>query len=174
MHKTGTVYWLTGLPGAGKTSLAKLLHEHLQSKGRRPVVLLDGDQMRGVLGLEQAHNLDERQKLALTYGRLCHFLAHQGLDTVCATVSLFHLVQNWNRQNIPHYIEILIEVPLATLMQRDQKQLYSQAYRGEIQNVLGFDLEPQWPRSPDLIVHNDGRQSIQEVFVEMVDYLNIL
>jgi len=173
LNKTGNVYWLTGLPGAGKTTLGKMLHDFLKYKKHRSTVLLDGDQIRVLLGLEQAYSLEERLHLAMTYGRLCHFFANQGIDVVCATVSLFHKVQNWNRKNIPHFYEILIQVPMDILANRDQKNLYSQAAIGRAHQVPGIDLEVEWPKNPDLIVFNDGNESPDIVLKTILKHLRL-
>ena len=64
---------------------------------------------------------------------------------------MFHEVRRWNRQNIEKYKEIYIKVPASVLVQRNQKNLYSSG-----ENVVGMDLEPELPESPDVIVINDG------------------
>src|SRR5438045_4028767 len=90
------VYWLTGLSGAGKSTLARKLVDHLRGEGRT-AVLLDGDDLRAVLGADNAHTSSDRLALALCYARLCALLGMQGVDVVIATISLFHEVHTWNR-----------------------------------------------------------------------------
>ena len=58
---------------------------------------------------------DDRRRLALTYGRLAREVASQGIDAVCATISMFHVVREWNRHHIPRYREIYLRVPLPEL-----------------------------------------------------------
>lgn len=111
-------YWITGLSGAGKSTLARMLVEHLRNCGRT-VVFLDGDDMRAVMGRTNAHTRDERLDLALSYGRLGKLIASQGIDVVIATISLFHEVHEWNRKNLPGYVEIYLDVPLEELKRRD-------------------------------------------------------
>lgn len=173
LHQTGTVYWITGLPGAGKSSLAHLLQAFLRERGHM-VVFLDGDKIRELLGRERVHAPSDRLELAQTYARLCHFLADQGLDVVCATVSLFHQVQDWNRSNIPHYREIVVEVPWEVLHLRDQKGLYSRAVSGENNQVPGLDFQAEWPENPDLVLLNDGSRTVEQVFHEMIENLRLL
>jgi adenylylsulfate kinase len=83
-------------------------------------------------------------------------LADQGQIVVCCTISLFHEVQLWNRENIIGYKEVFIDVPLEVLAQRDQKNLYSRAARGEVSDVVGYDIAPEFPEKPDFIVNNSG------------------
>jgi cytidine diphosphoramidate kinase len=152
---TGCVYWFTGLSGAGKTTIGRLFYERLRQHHRH-VVFLDGDVLREVFGNDLGHSLDQRMQSAMRNSRLCKMLSDQGIDVVCATISMFHECRRWNRQHIPAYREIYIRVPKAVLIERDQKQLYSRAMRGEIQNVMGVDLDIEEPECPDLVIDNDG------------------
>ena len=88
--------------------------------------------------------------------RLCRLLAEQGADVVCATISLFHEVQRWNRENIPGYCEIYLRVPLDELRRRDSKGIYAGAQRGNTRDVVGLDVPAEAPESPDLVLDNYG------------------
>ena len=89
--------------------------------------------------------------------RICRVLSVQGVDVVCATISLLHDVHRWNRVNIPSYHEIYLRVPLEELTRRDPKGLYASARRGELKNVVGLDIPVEEPTIPDLIIDNYGR-----------------
>lgn len=156
----GTCYWLTGLSGAGKSTIGRHLAQRLR-RDRPQVIYLDGDVMREVFGSQQHYDQDSRQQLAAVYGRMCRMLTSQGQDVVCATISMYEDVRSWNRANIKHYREIYVRVSMATLFQRDQKQLYSRAQRGEISDVMGVDLAFDPPQAPDLILDNEGDRSPQ-------------
>ena len=82
-------------------------------------------------------------------------LAAQGFDVVCATISLFHSVQRWNRANIPNYFEIYLRVPFEELTRRDSKGIYSHALGGA-SNVVGLDISMEEPETPDLVLENYG------------------
>jgi phosphohistidine swiveling domain-containing protein len=83
-------------------------------------------------------------------------LAEQGTDVVCATISLFHEVQRWNRENIPGYREIYLRVPIDELRRRDSKGIYARAQRGDARDVVGLDVAAEAPEKPDLVVDNYG------------------
>jgi adenylylsulfate kinase len=151
----GTVYWITGLSGAGKSTVASLLADRLRAR-QRPVLQLDGDILREIFSPGAGHDPEDRLRLARAYGRLCREVATQGIDVVCATISMFHAVRRWNRDNIPGYREIYLSVPLAELQRRDSKGLYRRARQGSTRNVVGVDLHAELPEAPDLTVENHG------------------
>ncbi len=151
----GRVYWITGLSGTGKTTLGGELSNRLRAAGRR-VIFLDGDALRTAIAEDLGHNAGDRRRSAMRNARLCRLLAEQGADVVCATISLFHEVQRWNRGNIPGYCEIYLRVPIDELRRRDAKGLYSGARRGEARNVVGLDVPAEAPESPDLVLENHG------------------
>lgn len=151
------VYWLTGLSGAGKTTIGRLWYEKLKEEGE-PVVFLDGDELREAFGDDLGFTREDRLKSAMRNARLCALLCKQGLNVVCCTISMFDCVRNWNRENIPGYFEVYIKASKATLCRRDQKGLYSQ----EKQNVAGVHFQVEEPKTPDLILENDGIYSPEE------------
>lgn len=155
---SGTVYWITGLAGAGKTTLGRLLFQKIKST-KANVVFLDGDHLREVFGSDLGYSLEDRRKSAERNSRLCKLLSDQGIDVVCATISMIHDIQRWNRQHIPKYFEIFVRVPKEVLETRDQKGLYSQR-SGKLNPLAGVDVPAEAPQSPDLILDNDGTRSI--------------
>lgn len=164
--RAGTVFWVTGLSGAGKTTLATMLRLRLIENGR-PAVLLDGDAMREVMGPELGHSRSERRTLAGRYSRLCLLLSSQGVDVVCATISMFHDCREWNRANLSPYVEVYVRVPHEVLSSRDAKGIYKRSRAGEVKDVVGVDLHAETPRSPDIIIDNDGRKAPEAVFEDL-------
>src|SRR5277367_678494 len=148
---SGRVFWITGLSGAGKTTVGRELERRLRAVGR-PVIFLDGDVLRAVVAEDLGHSADDRRRSAMRNARLCRLLAGQGADVICATISLIHKVQRWNRKNIPGYREIYLKVPIEELRRRDSKGIYAVAQR----DVVGLDLPAEAPEAPDLILDNHG------------------
>jgi len=151
----GRVFWITGLSGAGKTTLGRELWSRLRAAGR-PASFLDGDALRSAIAEDLGHSAGDRRRSAMRNARLCRLLAAQGTDVVCATISLFHEVQRWNRENIPGYREIYLRVPLEELRRRDGKGIYAGAQRGEARDVVGIDVAAEAPEAPDLVLDNYG------------------
>lgn len=162
----GCVYWVTGLSGAGKTTIATAFYQALKETNRG-VVLLDGDELRKSIAEDLGYSRDARIEAAMRYAKISAMLARQGLHVVISTISMFHSVRAWNREHIEHYQEIYLKVPLTILEQRNQKHLYSDAGNGKIKNVMGVDMEIEEPLHPDLIIHNDGRYSVEECVAQI-------
>jgi len=150
MTSQGTVYWLTGFAGAGKTTIGTALYEKIK-ESTPAVVLLDGDSMREAFGGDLGYTVEDRSKCAMRYSRLCKLISEQGIIVVCCTISMFNEVRQWNRNNITKYVEVYIKADFDTLEKRDQKQLYS----GNAANMPGVDMKMQTPENPDIVIEND-------------------
>lgn len=161
MSENGTVYFFTGLSGAGKTTIGGLFHRRL--KATKPnVVLLDGDEIRVAFGEDVGYTQGERLRWAGRIFRVCKLLSGQGIDVVVCSIAMYESVRRWNRENIPNYKEIYIKVSRDTLLRRNQKGLYTAG-----KNVVGIDLPFDEPQAPDLVVHNDGDKTPLELVTEL-------
>lgn len=147
----GKIYWITGLSGAGKTTLCRSLVELLRSQ-QEPVIMLDGDELRDTLGVAGSYSREDRMALARTYAKLCRLIAGQGTNVAIATIAMFREAQQWNRANLPGYHEIYLDVPLEELKRRDPKKIYSRFAKGEIKHVAGLDFAVDAPLTPDVHV----------------------
>ena len=161
MDTKGTVYFFTGLSGAGKTTLGGLFYRRLK-KTKPNVVCLDGDEIRAAFGEDVGYTQSERLRWAGRIFRVCRLLSDQGIDVVCCSIAMYSQIRDWNRANIPNYKEIYIKVRPETLRARNQKGLYTGGT-----NVVGVDLPFDEPQSPDLVVENDGDRTPQALVEEL-------
>lgn len=130
--------------------------------------------MREVFGDTSAsYSFEGRYLLAMKYAKLCSLLAGQGIDIICATISMFDKCREWNRLHLKHYFEIYIKVSLDILKIRDQKQLYSNAMNKHVSQVVGVGLPFEEPRNPDLVIENNGSQSPEELCRIILENLSI-
>ncbi len=168
----GTVYWITGLAGAGKTTIGKLLYNSIKSN-KDNIILLDGDKLRELYDSED-YSYDGRKQLSIKYSKLCKMISDQGIDVICCTISMFDECRNWNRENISNYKEIYLKVSIDELIKRDQKELYTKALRKEIKNVMGIDTDFEEPKNPDLLINNNGDTSHKDIVDNIIINLGII
>ncbi|MDR3527156.1 MAG: adenylyl-sulfate kinase [Rhizomicrobium sp.] len=161
MNQAGRVIWITGLSGAGKSTLAALLQHALQQAGQA-VILLDGDEVRSVMPLGDRFDREARLALALSYGRLCRLLALQNYTVICATISMRAEVYAWNRQNLPGYIEVFLDVPARLRAARDPKRYYARLENEGLGDFAGHDQAVDEPPSPDLRLVPEESESPRE------------
>lgn len=156
----GAVYWITGLSGAGKTTIGKIVYDKL--KERYPnTVFLDGDTLRQVFDEDLGYEREDRRQCAMHYARLCAMLAEQGINVVCCTISMFHSVRQWNRANIREYREIYVKVTWETLQMCDTKGIYGGLSFQDKSAVVNYPGDEK-PLQPDLTLQNDGKKSPEE------------
>ena len=157
MSEKGTVYFFTGLSGAGKTTIGGLFYRRL--KAAKPnVILADGDKMR-IITLSTGYSTEERRDRALQSFRLWKEIAEQGIDIVVCSIAMYDVVRDWNRANIENYVEVYVKTSWETLYRRDQKGLYTSGRK----DVVGVDLPYDEPKSPDAVVENDGDETPEEI-----------
>jgi adenylylsulfate kinase-like enzyme len=161
------VIWITGLSGAGKSVIGRRTYELLKARMAN-VVFVDGDAFRASWGDGIGHTPEDRRVVARRISRFCQFLGDQGIHVVCATISLFHEIQEWNRANIPGYFEVYIQAPLATLIARDPKGVYARARDGRDGHVVGLGIPFEEPLRPDLVLRNgEERQDFTDWALEI-------
>lgn len=172
INQLSGVVWVTGLPGAGKTTLSNALVAQFKAREQQ-VLLLDGDNLRRIFA-NNDYSQDGRRALAMTYARLANDLASQGALVICATVSMFEQVRRWNRENTPHYFEVFLDIALDVLAERDQKGLYTQAaVNGDIP-LPGVTTDVEFPECPDLHVTSLSDAEITSLCENIADKLQHL
>lgn len=133
------IIWLTGLSGAGKTTIGKLVYDQIKTKYSN-TVFLDGDILREVWGDQLGHDIDGRYMNAKRISLLCALLDRQGIHTIACVLSIFPEWRKWNRETFSEYYEVFIDTPIEEVIKRDSKGLYKKALAGELTNVVGIDI----------------------------------
>ena len=150
----GMVIWVTGLSGAGKTTLCQALQHML--KPRLPeLALLDGDQVRAALSGDLGFSEKDRLLHIQRIQNLAKLLSDQGLVVLVAALYSNPELLQWNRRNFQEYFEIYVKTSLETLRRRDGKKLYARAFSVEIKDVVGVDIPWSEPAHPDMVINNN-------------------
>lgn len=150
MSLPARIYWITGLPASGKTTLARALAATLESTGRTACVL-DGDELRQGLCADLGLSDADRSENIRRAGEVARLMMNAGLDVVCAFVSPFAADRKRARARIPagRFIEIHLSTPLEECTRRDPKGLYARARAGEISGLTGWDGAYECPDAPE-------------------------
>jgi adenylyl-sulfate kinase len=155
MSNSGIVIWLTGLSGAGKTTLAQSLLRELQSEGMK-VEMLDGDEVRENLSRGLGFSKQDRDTNIRRIGFVARLLARNGVAVLASAISPYRQSRDDVRSLIERdgarFIEVFVRCPLDVLIERDVKGLYKKAIRGEIANFTGISDPYEKPLNPECIV----------------------
>lgn len=149
--------WFTGLPAAGKSTLASRLADHLRAQGTG-VALLDGDALRQGLCRDLGFGEADRAENVRRASHVARLMADAGLVAVAAFVSPYAAERDKARALFPagRFVEVFVDASAATCRGRDPKGLYARAARGEIRGLTGFDDPYEPPAAPEVHLRTDA------------------
>ena len=150
----GVTIWFTGLSGAGKTTLARLVEAELRALGHK-VEVLDGDIVRTNLCKDLGFTKEDRVCNAQRIGFVCELLSRNGIVVIAATISPYRQVRQEVREKIGHFIEVYCKCPLDVVIKRDTKGLYRKALDGEIMSFTGISDPYGEPLAAEVILETD-------------------
>lgn len=168
-HQEGFVLWFTGLSGAGKTTLAKLIEQELRARDVL-VERLDGDVVRQSLTADLGFSREDRDKNIQRVTFVAKLLSRNGVGVLASFISPYRATRDWVRAEVTNFIEVFIDCPLEECIRRDVKGLYTKALAGEIPEFTGVSDPYEAPLNPEISV-NTGDQSIKESFAQIMTYL---
>jgi len=151
---------LTGLSGAGKTTLARQLESLLRQRGQ-PVEVLDGDVIRTNLSKGLGFSKEDRDTHIRRVGYVCQMLSRNGVVAIAAAISPYRSIRDELREQIGRFVEVYVRCSLEELKRRDVKGLYAKALAGTISNFTGVSDPYEEPLVPDVVV-DTGRESVTE------------
>jgi adenylylsulfate kinase len=179
LRTAGATVWFTGLPSAGKTTLANALADRLQAQGRA-VEILDGDAVRPVLSPELGYSKADRDANVARIGWVASRLASHGVLVLASVVSPFadarDGVRAIHRQVTTPFLEIHVATSVQVCAERDVKGLYAKQRTGELANLTGIDGEYESPMRPELRLDTAGRtvESAVDDLITLLDKENLL
>jgi adenylylsulfate kinase len=157
MTATGFCLWFTGLSGAGKSTIATIVVEHLRDRGHL-VELLDGDEVREHVSKGLGFSREDRDTNIRRIGFIASLLARNGVVAVTAAISPYRSVRDEVRGWIDNFVEIYVATSLEECEARDVKGLYAKARAGEIPEFTGVSDPYEPPIEPELRIETSGRR----------------
>jgi len=160
MTHQGFAVWLTGLSGAGKSTIAEQLLSRLRALDAK-VELLDGDIVRTHLSQGLGFSRQDRATNIRRIGFVAELLARHGVIVIVAAISPYRDVREEVKRKIFSFIEVHVDCPIEVLTARDTKGLYKRALAGEIGNFTGISDPYEPPENPAVVVRTD-RETVEE------------
>lgn len=161
------VIWLTGLSGAGKTTIAEAMVAMLKPQVPQ-LVLVDGDVIRELFGASLGYEEPARREQIGRLQRLSGWLARQGQTVVVAALYAHPDLLAWNRDNLPGYFEVYVDAPMKLLRERDSKGLYAGADSGRTPNVVGVDIPWHAPQNPDIVIDASCVEPPRDIAIRII------
>jgi bifunctional enzyme CysN/CysC len=161
-HQKPAIVWLTGLSGAGKSSIANIAERQLHAAGHH-TMLLDGDNVRLGLNHDLGFTEADRVENIRRAGEVAKLMADSGLIVLCCFISPYTADREMVRRLVPdgEFIEVFVDTPIDECARRDPKGLYAKAKAGKIKNFTGFDAPYEAPANPEIHLQTTGQQAEQ-------------
>lgn len=167
----GFTVWFTGLSGAGKTTLGKMLADELLAKGVK-IERLDGDVVRQGLCKDLGFSAEDREKNIERIVFVAQLLNRNGVSVVASFITPYRRMRRLCREQIGRYAEVFVRCPLEVLIRRDDKGLYKKALAGELSGFTGISDPFDEPENPDLII-DTGQETPAESLSKILKMLEV-
>lgn len=165
-RRSGATVWLTGLPSAGKTTLALALADVLQARGA-DTEILDGDQVRTHLSAGLGFSRQDRETQVTRIGFVAELLARHGVIVLVPVIAPYadarDKVRDHHERHGSPLLQVHLSTPVEVCAERDVKGLYAKAFRGEITAMTGVDDPYEIPENPDLRIDTSALDRDQSV-----------
>lgn len=169
MEQQGFTLWMTGLSGAGKTTIAKIVETELKGRGIR-FERLDGDVVRESLTKDLGFSKDDRDTNIERVAFVAKLLSRNGVGVVASFISPYQAQRDMVRRETTNFIEVFVHAPLDVCAERDVKGMYKKAFAGEIPNFTGVSDPYEEPANAEITLHTH-EQTPEESAARIVTYL---
>ena len=156
-QEVGKTVWLTGLPSAGKTTIARAVEKRLLDEGRK-VEVLDGDVVRTHLTKGLGFSREDREENVRRIGFVAHLLSRNGVVVIASVISPYRAVRDELRElHAGRFFEVHVATPVEVCSERDVKGLYAKQRAGELTGLTGVDDPYEPPRQPEAVIHTESQ-----------------
>ncbi|MEH2267516.1 MAG: adenylyl-sulfate kinase [Nostoc sp.] len=169
MKQQGIILWLTGLSGAGKTTIAHGVAQELQRRNYR-LEVLDGDVVRTHLSQELGFSKQDRDTNVRRIGFVAELLSRNGIIAIVAAISPYRDIRDQLKQTTTNFVEVYVNAPLAVCELRDVKGLYAKAKAEQIKHFTGISDPYEEPLNPEIICQTD-KFTIEQCVNQVLHYL---
>lgn len=169
MEHKGFTVWLTGLSGAGKSTIADAVAAELRGRGFK-VEVLDGDVVRTNLSKGLGFSKEDRDTNIRRIAFVAHLLSRNNVVAITAAISPYRAIRDEARAMIGDFVEVFADAPLSVCEARDTKGLYAKARAGELKGFTGVDDPYEPPLSPEVVCqteHETLEQSVAKVMAKL-------
>ncbi|MFM1842497.1 MAG: adenylylsulfate 3-phosphotransferase [Cyanobacteriota bacterium] len=171
MKQRGVTIWLTGLSGAGKTTITEALQKKL-TDGGYSLEVLDGDVVRTNLTKGLGFSKEDRDTNIRRIGFVAHLLTRHGVIVLVSAISPYRAIREEVKQTIGDFLEVFVNAPLNVCEGRDVKGLYAKARNGEIKGFTGIDDPYEPPSNPEVECRTDLEEldeSVNKIWQKLVE-----
>jgi adenylyl-sulfate kinase len=165
----GFTIWFTGLSGAGKSTVARIIETSLRERGLK-VEVLDGDVVRTNLSKGLGFSKEDRDINIRRIGFVCKLLSRNGVIAIAAAISPYREIRDEVRRDTGNFVEVYVSCPLDKLVERDVKGLYKKALAGEIANFTGVSDPYEAPLTAEVILETD-KETAEESAARLIAFL---
>jgi adenylylsulfate kinase len=155
MTNKGVTIWLTGLPSAGKTTLAHLVGKQIRDRGVSRIEILDGDIIRLNLCKDLGFSEEDRMTNIRRIAFVSQLLTRHGVIVIVAAISPYRASRDHARKEIKDFVEVFVKCPIDVLIERDVKGLYKKALSGNLPHFTGVSDPYEEPLNPDVLVETN-------------------
>ena len=164
----GILFWITGLSGSGKTTIAKKIKKKI-SHLYGPTIELSGNDLRKIFKLNK-YTKKARTGYLLKYLHFCKLITNQKINLIFNLIGMYNRARRWNRKNIDNYVEIYIKADIHKIIKLKRKATYLKNKK----NIVGLDIKPEFPKKPNIVIKNDFNKSTDKLAKELLSKIKNL
>ena len=165
-RKKGILFWITGLSGSGKSTIANLIKNRIEKK-YGPTIIMSGDDLRYITNFLKYEKKD-RLEFSKTKLKFYKFITDQKINLIFSTISLFNSVRINNKKTIENYVEIFIKSDVKTIIKNNKKKLYKK----KNEKIWGVNIKAEFPKKPLIQVNSDFNKPLKIVADDLVKSIN--